>query len=131
MRLGRGRPSFEMAATPPPQDEAGSATLDLKQSRSPLFLQAAAILPAAPPGVRVAFILFASTPNEGWMERRQAHSSSIVALARRDVRAARRGRSRYDRNPLSALHRGDFRRGPTLPAPAVDTGTVATARVRP
>jgi len=115
----------------PPQEEVGSATIDLKQSRGPLFLQAAAILPAAPPGVRVAFILFASTPNEGWMERRQAHSSSIVALARRDVRAARRGRSRYDRNPLSALHRGDFRRGPTLPAPAVDTGTVATARVRP
>jgi len=56
------------------------------------------------------------------MERRQAHSSSIVALARRDARAARRGPPRDDRGPLSALHRGDFRPGPTLPAPAVDTG---------
>ena len=46
----RSGPPIERAATPPPQDEAGSATLDLKQSRSPLFLQAAAILPAAPSG---------------------------------------------------------------------------------
>ena len=40
-----------------------------------LSLQTAAIVPAAPCGGRVASILFASTPNEGWMERRQAHSS--------------------------------------------------------
>jgi hypothetical protein len=49
------------------------------------------------------------TPDEGWMERRQAHSLLSVARARRDTRAVRRGPPRDDRDPLSALHRGDFR----------------------
>jgi hypothetical protein len=38
------------------------------------------------------------TPNEGWMERRQAHSFSFVARARRDLRALRRGLSRSERD---------------------------------
>ena len=49
-----------------------------------------------------------SPPNEGWMERRQAHSWTSVALARRDARACKARTFPVRPGPLSALHRGAF-----------------------
>jgi hypothetical protein len=47
-------------------------------------------------------------PTEGWMERRQAHSWTSVARARRDARACKARTFPVRPGPLSALHRGAF-----------------------
>jgi len=60
------------------------------------------------------------------MERRQAHSSFIVALAKRDQHVPVRP------GPLSALHRGGFRPGTRAAASGSGTGAdERLARVRP
>ena len=65
-------------------------------------------------------------PDEGRMERRQAHSSFIVALAKRDQHVPVRP------GPLSALHRGGFRPGTRAAASGSGTGAdERLARVRP
>jgi hypothetical protein len=66
--------------------------------------------PAAPCGVRVVSSCFSPHPDEGWMERRQAHSLVCRACeARPPSLAARPVPLRT--GPLSALHHGDFRPG--------------------
>jgi hypothetical protein len=74
---------------------------------------------------------FAFTPNEGWMERRQAHSLISVALARRDFRACEtRTRPGATGTPLGAppwrFSAGD----PRCSLRQWDTGAAATARAK-
>ena len=61
-------------------------------------------------------------PDEGWMERRQAHSLTSVAPAKRDPL------SRGDRDLSRRSTVAVFGCGPTKPAPGSGTGAAATAR---
>jgi hypothetical protein len=64
------------------------------------------------------------TPDEGWMERRQAHS-----LTRSRLRSATT-RSRGDRDLSRRSTVAIFGCGPTKPAPGSGTGAAATARAK-
>jgi hypothetical protein len=64
------------------------------------------------------------TPDEGWMERRQAHSLTSVAPAKRDPLS--RGDRDLSRRSTVAI----FGCGPTKPAPGSGTGAAATARAK-
>jgi hypothetical protein len=125
-----GRPSFETPPSAAPQDEAvleisrcqtAQCSSFPRRVAAPGFVRLRRICfrfrsePAEFPGQRQPRQQQSRPPKEGWMERRQAHSSSIVARAKRDHRVPVRP------GPLSALHRGDFRRGPTLLAPGSGT----------
>ena len=64
--------------------------------------------------------MFASTPNEGRAERRQAHLFCCRAGEARPIRTRRGAARPMTRDArLSALHRGDFRPGAALPSPAL------------
>jgi len=88
-----GRSSFETAL----RASSGMRrifTPSIKQSRQASLYSNSISFAAAPCGGRVAFLLFASTPNEGWMERRQGALVFLLSRLRgRDVRAVRHGLS--------------------------------------
>jgi hypothetical protein len=64
--------------------------------------------------------MFASAPNEGRAERRQAHYFCCRAGEARPIRTRRGAARPMTRDArLSALHRGDFRPGAALPSPAL------------
>ena len=65
------------------------------------------------------------TPDEGWMERRQAHSFFRSRLRRATTL------SRFDRDPSRRSTVAVFGCGPTKPAPGSGTGAAATARATP
>ena len=56
-----------------------------------------------------SYLVRTVTPNEGWMERRQAHSFFLSRLRGATPALVRRGPVPVRPGPLSALHRGDFR----------------------
>jgi hypothetical protein len=64
-------------------------------------------------------------PDEGWMERRQAHSFFRSRLRRATTL------SRFDRDPSRRSTVAVFGCGPTKPAPGSGTGAAATARATP
>src|SRR3954471_3597391 len=67
---------------------------------------------------------FHITPNEGWMERRQAHSFFLLSRVRGATPAlVRRGPSRCDRDPFRRSTVALSSCGPTLPFRQWDTGS--------
>jgi hypothetical protein len=78
-----GRPSFETAASPPPQDEAARARAESRLVAEPLpcrrisRCQTAHVVSFPRACARVSFSF--THPIEGWAERRQAHLLVFVA----------------------------------------------------
>ena len=67
---------------------------------------------------------FHITPDEGWMERRQAHSFFLLSRVRGATPAlVRRGPSRCDRDPFRRSTVALSSCGPTLPFRQWDTGS--------
>ena len=81
-------------------------------------------IPRTHSGIRVASFCSHRPPNEGWMERRQAHF-----FFRSRLRSATT-RSRGDRDPSRRSTVAVFGCGPTKPATGSGTGAAATARAK-
>jgi hypothetical protein len=82
--------------------------------------RAAPLVPVMHVRVPGSLFPFASTPIEGWAERRQAHLFCCRVCETRLIRTQRGAARPMTRDArLSALHRGDFRPGAALPSPAL------------